>query len=72
MLGKFMTTNTDSEVKTSNIKVVEIGDLSFEMDERLPWIYVYVLEDGEKTEILEIIDEIEKPTIKRICFKLVL
>ena len=40
---KFRTTNTDLEVKTSNIKVVEIGDLSFEVDERFPWIYVYVL-----------------------------
>lgn len=62
MEGKFRTTNADLEVKTSNIQVVEIGDLSFEMDERFPWIYVYVLEDGEKTEILEIIDEIEMPT----------
>ncbi|MCX0353227.1 hypothetical protein LI064_01655 [Clostridium perfringens] len=59
---KFRTTNADLEVKTSNIQVVEIGDLSFEVDERFPWIYVYVLEDEEKAELLETIDEIEMPT----------
>lgn len=47
------TTNTDIEVHTIKVKVVEIGDCSFEMDDRYPWIEVYFLGD-EKLSIAEI------------------
>ncbi|MDU5492411.1 MAG: hypothetical protein E6094_05545 [Clostridium perfringens] len=61
MKGKFATTNTDIEVRTTNIQVVEIGDLAFEQDERYPWVDVYLLEDEEEAELLERIDEEEMP-----------
>lgn len=62
MEGKFVTTNIDLEVRTTNIQVVEIGDLAFEQDERYPWVDIYLLEDEEKTELLERIDEEDMPT----------
>ncbi|MBO3312826.1 hypothetical protein [Clostridium perfringens] len=43
MVGKFITTNTDLEVRTTNIQVVEIGDLAFEQDERYPWVDIYLI-----------------------------
>lgn len=62
MKGKFITTNTDLEVKTTNIQVVEIGDLFFEQDERYPWVDIYLIGDEGRAEFLERIDEEEMPT----------
>ncbi|HAT4125277.1 TPA: hypothetical protein I9Z60_001631 [Clostridium perfringens] len=62
MTGKFVTTNTDLEVRTTNIQVVEIGDLSFEMDERFPWVDIYLIGDEGRSEFIERIDEEETPT----------
>ena len=59
MTGKFITTNTNLEVRTTNIQVVEIGDLSFEMDERFPWVDIYLIGDEGRAEFLERIDEEE-------------
>lgn len=59
MIGKFITTNTNLEVRTTNIQVVEIGDLSFEMDERFPWVDIYLIGDEGRAEFLERIDEEE-------------
>lgn len=42
---------TDVVTKTSSIIVVEIGKFSFEVDERYPWINVY-LTDGECKEFV--------------------
>lgn len=54
------TTNTDIRVDTSSIMVVEIGDFSFEVDERYPWIDVY-LTGGEHKEFITQIDEDDTP-----------
>lgn len=62
MEGKFITTNTDLEVRTTNIQVVEIGDLAFEQDERYPWVDVYLIGDEGREEYLERIDEDNMPT----------
>lgn len=63
MERKFITTNnTDLEVKTTNIQVVEIGDLSFEQDERYPWINIYLIGNEGRGEFLEQIDEDDMPT----------
>ncbi|WP_300259392.1 hypothetical protein [Clostridium sp.] len=62
MVGKFVTTKTDLEVRTTNIQVVEIGDLAFEKDERYPWVDVYLIGDEGRVEFLEQIDEEEMPT----------
>ncbi|MGG5460810.1 hypothetical protein [Clostridium sp. B9] len=61
MEGKFVTANTDLEVRTTNIQVVEIGDLAFEQDERYPWVNVYLIGDEGREEFLEQIDEEEMP-----------
>ncbi len=61
MEGKFITTNTDLEVRTTNIQVVEIGDLAFEQDERYPWVDVYLIGNEGRSEFLEQIDEKEMP-----------
>lgn len=61
MEGKFITTNTDLEVRTTNIQVVEIGDLSFEQDERYPWVDVYLIGNEGRSEFLEQIDEKKMP-----------
>lgn len=53
MVGKFITTNTDLEVRTTNIQVVEIGDLAFEQDERYPWVDIYLIGDEGREEYLE-------------------
>lgn len=55
------TTNTDIKVDTSSIMVVEIGDFSFEVNERFPWIDVY-LTGGEYKEFVAQIDEEDMPT----------
>ena len=49
-------TNTDIKVDASSIMVVEISDFSFEVDERYPWIDVY-LTGGEHKEFVTQIDE---------------
>lgn len=61
MEGKFITTNTDLEVRTTNIQVVEIGDLAFEQDERYPWVDIYLIGNEGRAEFLEQIDKEEMP-----------
>lgn len=66
------TTDIDVKVDTSTILVVEIGILSFEVDERYPWINVY-LTGGESKEFVTQIDEenmpvfVEYEELKRYC-----
>lgn len=50
--------NGDVRVKTSTIMVVEVGDLRFEMDERFPWINVFITDNTDLGYSL--IDEIEE------------
>ena len=54
------TTNTNIEVNTSSIMVVEIADFSFEVDERYPWINIYQLGGDCKVFVTEI-DEDDMP-----------
>lgn len=54
------TTNTDIRVDTSSIMVIEIGDFSFEVDERYPWIDMYLI-GGEYKEFVAQIDEEDMP-----------
>lgn len=54
------TTDTNIEVETSEILVVQIGTLSFEVDERYPWIDVYNI-GGENKEFITQIDEEDMP-----------
>lgn len=54
------TTNSEVKIETSTIMVVEIGDLSFEVDERFPWIDVY-LTGGESKKFVTQIDEKDIP-----------
>ncbi|MGG7213499.1 hypothetical protein ACQPUY_07750 [Clostridium nigeriense] len=56
------TTDTDVKVDTTKILVVEIGTLSFELDERFPWIDVYLV-GGESKEFVTQIDEENMPVI---------
>lgn len=66
------TTDTDIKVDESTILVIEIGTLSFEVDERFPWISVYLTGEESKEFITEI-DEEDMPTftnheeLKRFC-----
>ena len=66
------TTDTEVKVDESTILVVEIGTLSFEVDERFPWISVYVT-GGESKEFVTEIDEDDMPVfveheeLKRYC-----
>lgn len=66
------TTDTEVKVEESTILVVEIGALSFEVDERFPWISVY-LTGGETKEFVTEIDEddmpifVEHEELKRYC-----
>lgn len=62
MNKKIKTTDTDVRVTTSTIDVVEIGSLSFEHDERFPWVDVYHI-GNENKEFLEQIDGANMPTI---------
>lgn len=54
------TTDTEMNVNTSTILVVEIGVLSFEVDERYPWIDVYLI-GGETKEFVAQIDDKDTP-----------
>lgn len=66
------TTDMEVRVDTSSILVVEVGILSFEVDERYPWIDVYII-GGENKQFITQIDEIDMPTfvdheeLKRYC-----
>ena len=66
------TTDTDIKIEESTILVVEIGTLSFEIDERYPWIDVY-LTGGESKDFVTQIDEenmpvfVEHEELKRYC-----
>lgn len=66
------TTDANIEVETSKILVVQIGTLSFEVDERYPWIDVYNI-GGENKEFITQIDEedmpifVEHEELKRYC-----
>lgn len=64
MNKKIKTTDTDVRVTTSTIDVVELGGLSFEHDERYPWVDVYHIGDENK-EFIDQIDE-DMPTIVSI------
>lgn len=50
--------NGDIAVNTSTVMVVEVGELRFEMDERFPWINVFINDDSEVGYSL--IDELEE------------
>ena len=60
-MKKIQTTNTNINVDLSTIMVVQIGDFSFEVDERFPWIEVY-LTGGEHKKFVTEIDEEDMPT----------
>ena len=66
------TTDTEMKIDTSSILVVEIGDLSFEKDERFFWIDFYT-GSGENKKFITQIDEddmpilIEHEELKRYC-----
>lgn len=66
------TTDTEVKVDESRILVIEIGTLSFEVDERFPWISVYLTGEESKEFITEI-DEEDMPVftnheeLKRFC-----
>ncbi|WP_194190836.1 ubiquitin [Clostridium chrysemydis] len=71
MSKKFSTTNTNLEVSTSRLDVVEIDDISFEKDERYPWVDVYVIGESCKrfiekfdTEVDEDIDIVSYEDLK--------
>lgn len=51
----------DIEVSTSTVMVVEVGDLRFEMDERFPWINVFIRDNSDLG--YSYFDEIEEDTI---------
>lgn len=56
------TTVSDITVDTSTTMVVEIGELSFEVDERFPWINVYKTNDSRQLkEFIAEIDEENQP-----------
>ena len=65
MNKKIKTTDTDVRVTTSTIDVVELGGLSFEHDERYPWVDVYHIGDENK-EFIDQIDDEDMPTIVSI------
>lgn len=56
------TTDTEVKIDTSSILVVEIGDLSFEKDERYFWIDVYS-GSGENKKFITQIDEDDMPIL---------
>lgn len=56
------TTDTNITVDTTTVLVVQIGTLSFELDERFPWIDVYSV-GGEHKEFVTQIDEEDMPVI---------
>lgn len=66
------TTDTDITVDTTTIMVVQIGTLRFEIDDRYPWMDVY-LTGGESKEFVTQIDEenmpvfVEHEELKRYC-----
>ncbi|AAK79906.1 hypothetical protein BJV85_002046 [Clostridium acetobutylicum] len=60
MNKKIKTTDTNINIDESTILVVEIGVLSFEVDERYPWIDVYFI-GNESKEFITQIDEEKMP-----------
>lgn len=58
MSKKIRTTNTDLDIGTSKIDVVEIADFSFEKDDRYPWVDLYSISNKGKEFIEQIDDEI--------------
>lgn len=66
------TADTNIEVDTATISVVQIGTLSFEVDERYPWIDVYNIGGENKEFVLQIDDEdmpifVQCEVLKRYC-----
>lgn len=57
MNKKIKTTDTNIEVNTTSIEVVEISGISFEKDERYPWIDIYQIGNEEKTLIEQVDNE---------------
>lgn len=61
-MSKLIKTNdTNLSVELSQINVVKIGVLSFEIEDGYPWIDVYLL-SGEQKEFLTEIDGEDVPT----------
>ena len=61
-MSKLIKTNdTDLSVELSQINVVKIGTLSFEIEDGYPWIDVYLL-GGEHKEFLTEIDDEDVPS----------
>lgn len=58
MSKKIKTTDTNIDINTTNIEVVEISGISFEKDERYPWIDIYQI-GNEAKEFIEQIDDEE-------------
>lgn len=72
MAKMIKTTDTNLKVDTSTILVVEIGTLSFEADERYPWIDVYSIGGEGKEFVTQIADEltpifVDHDKLKRFC-----
>ena len=61
MNKKIKTTDSSMNVNTSTIDVVEIDGISFEKDERFPWVDIYRI-GHEGKEFMEEVDEEEMPT----------
>lgn len=58
MTKKIKTTDTNIDINTTNIEVIEISGISFEKDERYPWIDIYQI-GNEAKEFIEQIDDEE-------------
>lgn len=54
MSKKIKSMDTNIVINESTINVVEIGNISFEMDERYPWIDIYGIGNEEKTFIEQV------------------
>lgn len=62
MSKAIQTKNKNIEARTSTIAVVEISDLSFEIDERFPWINVCRIDSTwQKREFIKEINEEDMP-----------
>lgn len=65
-------TNTNIEVRESNIMTITIGDITFEKDEFFPWVDVYLIGKEHKEPITQIDEDsvcniIDKETMKIYC-----
>lgn len=58
MIKKIKTTDTNIDINSTIIEVVEISGISFEKDERYPWVDIYQI-GNETKEFIEQIDDEE-------------